>query len=411
MGAPALAPPRARTLVADFDSLRQAAWVTADDSDLSATWFRFRAALRLSHLVSTSILVTDAQLLDGICFLAAGPSGIANMLGVSDDAPLPIVVLSRRADLGDALEAMSANPGFEWSSANALAVAGDGLKLQHGDLVASRNAWVDAARTGRIVVEPFGADFPLAELLRQSPAPAELPADLTAQLRATVNRSHARALIREAAITSAMRDSAERWWNNAYAATLARQHQASWLTFTEHADGDGDASPIGRWQLVRRLADFAWRAQRSWRRRRAATDADRREVELDGSILSTMGHVPPGLYGEIAYRAREVRDRWVAKGDKYSLLSLALCVRTVTAPAESWRRRRFWTWARTLIMFATAIVTVVLAFGTTAGTWAVALPIVVALLSEVPYGDIKGLVEERPGRLSGILHVPVREAP
>lgn len=76
--------------VTDFDALAQArSWATFGPRTAKK---RFTAMLRMAYLVGAGIYVDRNQLLDGVCFLALGPRGVARALGLDSESPLPLIV-------------------------------------------------------------------------------------------------------------------------------------------------------------------------------------------------------------------------------------------------------------------------------------------------------------------------------
>lgn len=392
-----------RALIADFDSVHQAELV--ERVGVHEAWWRLRAQLRSAHLLAERIVITDAQLLDGIYFLALGPAKISEVLGESTELPLPITVVARDGDLARALENMRARPDFEWSSdrvADAMSIVPDTRTLDR-----SREEWVAAAARGQVHVEPFRTEFPIAQILRDAPPPPtpDLPRDLVAELRTLTRRSVARAVISRAELPAEAAVSVRQWWEEAYAAALARQHNAAWLMFGEQGNrrvsGGPREDPVRHGSLQR-----LWEAgTRTLRRRRLAGQAAPGMLELDGSMLTTMAAVPPGLFATIVFRTQDARTQWTERRDAASLLSLALAVRTHTSSVESWLTRYRATWVRTVVLLAAMALALATAVLPQLSGWIV-LPVLAALLGEMPYAEFRSLLSERPAKLRGVIHLP-----
>ena len=78
------------TTVADFDSLQQLRlWLRRGPG---VAMGQFVAMLRTALLVGERVYVDRNQLLDGICFLSLGPRGMARVLGLEPEDPLPLLM-------------------------------------------------------------------------------------------------------------------------------------------------------------------------------------------------------------------------------------------------------------------------------------------------------------------------------
>jgi hypothetical protein len=104
-----------------YDSVRQRGFpiVQAKFSEISNLYI---ARLRFDVLLSKTIVLTDAQLLDGAFILSSDPLELKNRIARSDGELMPIEVRSRTENLSDALLAFVKNPekeklkGFTFSS-------------------------------------------------------------------------------------------------------------------------------------------------------------------------------------------------------------------------------------------------------------------------------------------------------
>ncbi|MCI8675205.1 MAG: hypothetical protein HFJ63_00535 [Atopobiaceae bacterium] len=72
----------------------------------------FAGCLRTASLYSPTILLTDSNLLDGVFFLALGPRGCRELLGLAEQEPLPLTVLCRnKSTLREAYGSFLGIPG------------------------------------------------------------------------------------------------------------------------------------------------------------------------------------------------------------------------------------------------------------------------------------------------------------
>lgn len=371
------APATRRTMVADFDSVRQRELV--EQVGPVEAFRRLTAQLRTADLLSEELVVTDAQILDGIFFLLAGPSGIADLLGRSPMEPLPLVVTVRADSLDERLEAMREAADFEWSAEAAArhAEAAGERRATSEMLDRGRVAWLDAARAGTVMVRSqVDAQFDVTRFLGK-PTPPGLPAELAAELHRTPSRSTARALIDQSGLSEGAIRDAHRWWQDAYAAALASQHDATWLTLS-HASGRG-AVAVG------------------------AGGAS--SLELNGSMVETLAVVPPAVYSLVAHRAMEASASWSRDRSPAGLRDLAWVVRETVAQPSSWRDHYLATARRLAILAGLALVTTIAAFLDVSSKWA-AVPLVAALLAGIPWGDVSVLISDRPSQLRAVIHLP-----
>lgn len=79
-----------KVAVVDFDSIEQMrTWLTYGPT---AALERFIAMLRTALLMGDRVVVDRNQVLDGMCFLALGPSGVRHVLGLASHARLPVTI-------------------------------------------------------------------------------------------------------------------------------------------------------------------------------------------------------------------------------------------------------------------------------------------------------------------------------
>lgn len=407
-----------RTLIADLDSYQQR--LLFDRVGTREAWYRLRAQLRVADLLSDQLVVTDSQLFDGIFLLLLGPDGMAELLGLARDEPLPLVVVAREADLGAALGSMVANPGFIWSSAVAATTLArqDGIVVSPEDLARARQAWVEAAHRARLRVERYGGRFPIEDAFGAGgPPPPGVDAELIEAMRATAVRSRAFELLDGAAIDDGPREAVRWWWEKAYTAALARQHHATWLSFgPQEGRRISDPSALaggstGRRPRMRTVvstigsvfsAFWALVHRRTQRDVPAATT-----LPLDGAIATTMAHIPSSLFAVVRHRSRTAQAEWSRCRDRWSLLSIALVVRRTTTIADTWATQYRRLLRRTCVLLAAVALTVSAAVSPIAAGWA-AIPLIVALLAEVPYAELRALFDSSPAKLTGIVHLPTR---
>ena len=148
----------------------------------------FSGVLRTADLVSDTILVTDAQLLDGAFFASLGPTRVHSLLGrVDTDAPA-LTVLGRGPSLEESLRSMAVGPAeptaFTWSVLSTFRPAGERLTElltnKHVDRIRSAEVGAVAKTIGSAWVDLLG-----------SPTHAGSVRHLTAMWQAWVAAEHA----------------------------------------------------------------------------------------------------------------------------------------------------------------------------------------------------------------------------
>lgn len=103
-----------QALVFDFDSLRQRAlWAEESSFAMDAHHVppasvtqRFSGLLRTADILTETILVPDAQLLDGALFMHHGPAAVRSLLARGNHERLGLVVVARHASLAECLRMM-----------------------------------------------------------------------------------------------------------------------------------------------------------------------------------------------------------------------------------------------------------------------------------------------------------------
>lgn len=139
-------------LVSAADSLTQAGqWIATRGTDgrpgTDPAHVAMIGTLRAATLLADRVLLTEAQVLDGVVLLELGPDRLAHALGVPV-ADLPLQVTSASPTLAERAAAMTADPSYEWSSLAALAtVAGADPDAAATRLAERRAAWVEACDT------------------------------------------------------------------------------------------------------------------------------------------------------------------------------------------------------------------------------------------------------------------------
>ncbi len=103
-----------QALVFDFDSIQQRSlWEMETNVPTDAHQFppasvtqRFSGLLRTADILTHTILVPDAQLLDGALFMHHGPEAVRSLLGRNSHERLGLVVVARDASLAECLRKM-----------------------------------------------------------------------------------------------------------------------------------------------------------------------------------------------------------------------------------------------------------------------------------------------------------------
>lgn len=340
-------------MVFDLDSLNQVArWTqgfrpaTGLDDDPAATtrgavrlspvgtltpegleWFS--GVLRMADLLSETIVVTDAQLLDGIFFQALGVRRVLDLLGRTDVDPPAITVLGRGPSLEESLrqiavaddrlrpftystlqrlgidmerlgsiDASSVDDAEPGQVATALAARlGEVTTVDGGDaycaeLGRSWSEWIDAELRGLIRYERFDrtrADA-FEEIAKQWKCPevTEAAEPTVESLTTQSNRSEAIRTLDIAEergdLTQDERLQVQGWWELAYADLIATNNQADWIDiFGGRFDG----------VLVERTETH---------------DAQTRV--LHGAGPQILGAMPRAQYAVFLWTSRSVIARW-----------------------------------------------------------------------------------------------------
>jgi hypothetical protein len=339
-------------MIVNLDSLAQRE--EFDRSGPAASLARVVAMLRVGRLLGGTVLLTDAQLLDGYLLLSLGPKGVGCAIGPH------VAVRARAATLDDALAGLvdTGAPtlaGFEFSSLphttaaerRALADRLSGLSAERfralrstgGTLAALRWAllsagaaphaadalagawqrWLQADASGEVVVETFvrpeldlgpaAARRPLAPLL-DSPDAEEVASRLEARIADGASRSRLRGDVERARLGAEDRQMAHEWLDAIYVRSLAGQHQALVLELPR----TGDPGPL---------------------RRRATGEST---LSLGSGTLDSLGQVSSATFDLIVDRTREDARRWRAGNRPRHLRQLSATIERESAP-DTLRRR------------------------------------------------------------------------
>ena len=352
-----------RLYSAAFDSIRQAeAWQSRGGRE------GFVARLRLAGLLAEALVVTDAQLLDGLAFLDLGPDGVRRVVGTDSVDPglARVVVVARAETLGGSLAGLVDSGaarlrGFEFSSLADEALAGRvasslqtqpartfrrrvteagpsaavasalmaaGLDAVRATLLQRRwDAWLEAEANGRIVLEryraaPFATAFDElpAEVLASSVSPRAVE---LARQGPSLNRSDFRALVRNE-LTGTDAELLRAWYDAAYHLGAAAQHRARHVSLLERGTHPG------------RTAETASDAMVRLRTHRSRP----REVALPPEVLVGLGQMPEEVFNRARYETRSAVADWLA-GDAKAMRRIAYVLEQATAepnPRSVWRQ-------------------------------------------------------------------------
>ncbi len=219
-------------MLASCDSLAQRArWGRSEEEHQSAV-ATVVGDLRLARLLGYDVVLTYAQLLDGIVLLELGPAGVARALGV-DQRRLPLVVSAPSQDLSAVIPHMESED-FESSSEAALIADGATTSAALARVQLLRAAWIAASAQDRSLVIGVPPRASVAGFLGEPPrvAPEALP--VVARLRDSPTRSAYRTARNDAVANEQISEHdaelLDRWWADAYDAMLAEQHGASLLS-------------------------------------------------------------------------------------------------------------------------------------------------------------------------------------
>lgn len=345
----------------------------------------FAGVLRTADLLSERILVTDAQLLDGIFFQGLGVARVQHLLGRTDlDGPA-LTVVGRGPSLEECLRqlALGTKGGFstfEYSVvapitanfddvrkrliaqdatalatapagqvAEALAVAlrdAHGGKAAHGwfgELAASWQEWIEAERDGLIAYERYlDRDASIWQALQgdwvapsadgRSQAWLALRDDLSATFDRSTIRDHLKAATTAGEPDQPDRDELEQWWNTLYIDFIARNNDADWI------DIMGGASAVDR-------APGA-----------GATGS--RVARLRGDAPRLLGAMPPERYAVLRYESRGAIEAWRRDRTQQACDRIAYAIHSASEEIDLRSHRR-----ELLLGLAISLVSAIVIFG------------------------------------------------
>lgn len=336
----------------------------------------FAGVLRTADLLSETIVLTDAQLLDGIFFQSLGVERVLDLLGRSDVQDPPITVIGRGVSLEESLRAIAVSgdalSGFEYSTLQVLGVSptdlaalGDGRRVAQAppghvaqvlgevlgaatgtpagheyctELARSWQGWVRAEHLGLIRYERFSPPAPgaFAEAIEvwEAPPVAAAAEPLLAELRATPRRSDARRLMDDAVtagqISHERREVVEAWWERAYADFLAANNGADWI------DMFG-----GRFDAIRTLR---------------GESGGRRTTVLRGQAPQILGRMPSPRYAIFVWANRTVLHGFRTRGGQDDVDAVAYAVQRADAEVDLASDRRALAWGLAVSLGAVLVV-------------------------------------------------------
>ena len=213
-----------RVLIAELDSPAQARRFA--ESGTRQAIVELTGMLRVGMLVSSTVLVTDAMLLDGAYFIALGPEGVLSELGTGQ-ARYPLTITGRYPSLREGLEKRVENEEFVWSFPGA--GGGDDVPRH---VRRSWDEWLRFVESGIIRYEQQGAE---SAPLRIGPAPVRSVQDLETikdcGLGGVRHRSEAWRILDSLPLSTSAVEEVRRWWNDAYLRMIAENAGADWIGF------------------------------------------------------------------------------------------------------------------------------------------------------------------------------------
>ena len=321
----------------------------------------FAGVLRTAMLFSPQVVLTDAQLLDGVFFTAFTAPGTLELLGMPlADRPV-ILVRTRAASLEESLRRFATSPDCRhmrvviWSSVLASlpaetdpgelftrleGVSVDGVAdaprgmvaaavasaLEHGlglgagglrGLAQAWQSWFDAEAAGLIETVPMELpDQKLFESRMRRYLTAELagqPDELLLPLQAQPDRSHARIAIDALDLGDLERQRLHATYADAYSLALSESCGAEvWLKVRQGAD-EGVAPQAGL---------------------RAG------QLALSGAATAQLGEMTPARFQSFRYEARDAIADWQQKAGRDTTRELAYQVRVASARGNVRSQRR-----------------------------------------------------------------------
>lgn len=372
----ALAQHRTSTiLVADFDSLTQAAAFGSALAPPAASSNSFKAALRFVDVVGAHVVLTAPMVFDGAFFLFHGPAGIREILGMDSDCPLPLTVTSIDPTLDDWLGRRGQDPGFRWVSTKVLASS---LAWSPDRIESARLEWLEELRGQSQIVDKTTFPTLFGQALEELCRP--LGADALCEEAATI-------LTRSALLDRLGKQdlsdlpvevlaAVRAWWEWAYASAIARQHDAEWLELSP--------SPA----VVERND--------------AAGGNDRFRVE--GRLLVDLGKARSTAYSQLHDQTDVVRREWGRGRVTSSLRTLSMIVDSAGAPRYTWLQTSIRHGLWTLLLISLALASL-LSIAFPGWTWLLAITVAGVVITEVPWVQLWDFYKKRPTQMDAVVHV------
>lgn len=403
-----------RAMVLDFDSQNQAdRWVTGyaklperpDDpasclrsaqtlepsGRLSATalsWFT--GTLRTADMLSDTVLLTDAQLLDGCFFQGLGVDRVHALIGRRDVEAPAFTIIGRGGSLEESLRSLVAEasgrlrpftysvlrafgqdpatvaerlPGVDaqavleapagsvaHAAAESIASGLDSTE-QTLDLLARRwSEWVEAEQIGRISYERFRSPqdgaWDLAVARWHTPV-LEDPSvrDAVHALRQEPNRGTALRKLALSGLTASRYDELAAWYEKVYADFIARNNGADWIDITGGRPAEEHVVPV--------------------------VGVRARTVTLRGQAPKHLGDMPQSQYELLCYRARGALEGWRANPSPAAANRIAYAIERAQVQDDltADRHNLLVGLLATLVVTASLLLLDVLAPGIPVGAW------------------------------------------
>ena len=406
-----------QALVFDFDSLRQRAlWAEESSSAMDAHHMppaavtqRFSGLLRTADILTETILVPDAQLLDGALFMHHGPAAVRSLLARGNHERLGLVVVARHASLAECLRMMVLGRNseasklalFEFSS---LAVFGLDPRsiaqaVNRRPSCRLRECHVqEVPRAEATAQDPSGlrvwdsAKFDMELAFARRPMPAELAhaeeqanetvAQAIAMLTQLRGRSSMLATLDslKEVVPEQTLESIDTWWSSVYFDALARQHESSWLKLenSETEAVDMESSPASGSQ----------------------------SLQFEGRLIGVLSEMPASTFAMAKYAARIAISRWAVEPIPRHSDGLAFAIMKFVEPVDRqetmhnlWRQVSFTLIPGILGLAASYF------FSTVAGIWAVVLGAVGVLLT-TPVSELVELHSLRSKKMKAFINIP-----
>lgn len=242
-----------RILISELDSPAQR--IRFDERGPRQAIIDISGMLRVGMLISRTVLLTDAMLLDGTYFTTLGPDRVLRELGGSE-ARYPLIITGTAATLQEGLDQRLRTPGFLWSL--------QGVEHDKPVPAAIREAWDQWIRyvdSGIIRYEQQKSSVPTMRL-DSPPFEHSANADLIGKLALEPFRSRAWKTIDAAHLEPGDEKKILAWWNSGYLRMIAENAAADWVTF-EGSSSIPAATRTGEIQLPTRLLEWAQTASAS----------------------------------------------------------------------------------------------------------------------------------------------------